>query len=66
MTPKLFLLIAVGVGLAGCDYPKPMNRQQVIAACKECTDAGLGAAIFRNGYFETIDVQCEPKKERPR
>lgn len=57
--PHTFLLLALAL-LAGCDMPKPMPRKEVIAACKECEDAGMRAEVMRNMDGIVLDVQCFP------
>jgi len=49
------------MALSGCQ--KAMNREQVIAACRQCEEAKMASRYLTNGLTnEIVDVQCWPKK----
>lgn len=55
----LYLIILISL-FCGCEtIGWNMTRQEVIAACKECTEAGMKPIILRNGWDYGIrDVIC--------
>lgn len=53
---KTFIAMVLVISLAGCSG---MSRQEVIAAVKECKDAGMAPEIIMNGWtYKTVDVIC--------
>lgn len=66
---KMTLVLALL--LAGCDdkpkmsmtLPASSSMAEVLTACKECADAGMGARVYRDLDNDIIDVQCWPKEK---
>lgn len=64
MTRSLMVLaILLAVTGCSCDKRPEMGRKELIAAYKECHDAGLeGQRVYNNGFeLITVDVTCVEK-----
>lgn len=59
----LVLWLLAMAALSGCyGRLRPMSREQVIAACNQCWDAGMDAHLVASMLDNSIiDVQCVPK-----
>lgn len=56
-----FIIISFVLLISGCD--KPMTRAEIIAAVKECEDAGMQAQIIMNGFtYKPYYVHCIVKE----
>lgn len=57
--------VAIALFLQGCQPIAPMTNAQIIAATKQCTDAGLKADAYYPGAFSgderIVAIQCAPK-----
>jgi len=53
------LLLALAVVVGGCGE-RPMTNEEIIAAKKQCAEAGMGIrGLIDPWTFETIRVECK-------
>lgn len=53
------LILALAVVLGGCGE-RPMTNEEIIAAKKQCAEAGMGIrGLIDPWTFETIRVECK-------
>lgn len=54
----LCALLSISLTACGLNVPEAMSREAVIAAVKQCEEAGLKPTLMQNWYGEIADVQC--------
>ena len=61
---SLVLLIVI---VNGCDYPRGMTNEEIIAEVKKCQSAGMDTKYMHELGGRTFRIECAPipKKELP-